>query len=86
MACQIRATATRETTQAVLASMPNNEAIRKMIRRHRNEIAAPLPVPIDLVQLNIPDQFRYIAIPPDQNELFLLSDSGVYMETNSPKR
>lgn len=62
-------------SQAALASMPRTDALRKVVRRQRNQINAPPPAPLNLMDLEIPDKYQFIEVN-GQEERFLLRDSG----------
>ncbi|XP_038653015.1 uncharacterized protein LOC119965989 [Scyliorhinus canicula] len=63
-------------SQAEQGSLPCASALKKTIRRKRNQISVPPPDPIDLHQLAIPDEYATYETEPNQKELFLLKDSG----------
>lgn len=63
-------------SQASQAALPNNSALRKVIRRKRNQIhAAPLD-PVTLQELILPDRYKLYQPQQGLNENFLLHDSG----------
>ncbi|XP_068204653.1 uncharacterized protein [Palaemon carinicauda] len=60
--------------QAVQGSLPNSSALKKTIRRKRNQISASPPNPVDLNHLAIPDEYSTYKTEPNQKEDFLLKD------------
>ena len=61
----------------VLAKMPNKEASRKLIQRHRNVTTALPSQPVDRASIVIPEQYEMYEERPGHEERFLLWDSGV---------
>ncbi|XP_050516377.1 uncharacterized protein LOC126891239 [Diabrotica virgifera virgifera] len=62
-------------SQAAQASMPDQCALRKIVRRKRHEVLAPPPAPTSAVDLVLPE--RYTTIDAHgENEQFLLADNG----------
>ena len=57
-----------------------------MVKRARHEIDAPPAVPNDLMQLQIPENYQRYERNENENEQFLLADSGVYLENNRAQR
>ncbi|KAK4873809.1 hypothetical protein RN001_013169 [Aquatica leii] len=62
-------------TQACQGKLPNNCALRKVVRRKRNEIQAAPPNPIRLEDLIIPERYKIYERQPGLVENFLLADS-----------
>ncbi|KAL4097696.1 hypothetical protein QTP88_022427 [Uroleucon formosanum] len=56
--------------------LQNNEALRKMIRRKRNEVNSAPAAPIDLKTLQLPEIYKTYSPNDEINEQFLLADSG----------
>lgn len=86
-----RAEATLEATSQVLtecvtagsviscgaqAALPRQEALKKMIRRKRNEISAVPPSPLSLEHLEIPEGYTTYKCSHGSEETFLQADSG----------
>lgn len=86
-----RAESTLETTSQVLnecisagngiprsvqAVLPRQAALKKTIRRKRNEISAAPASPVSLEQLIIPDQYKTFKCNDGFEDTFLLADSG----------
>lgn len=69
---QIMNTSLYNSTAAAKTQAPNKEAMRKIIMRKRNEVAAAPPNPDLIEELVIPDEYKYI-----NGELFLVGDSLV---------
>lgn len=65
-----------DVPEAVLASIPNNAALRKIIRRKRNQINAAPADPADLNDLVLPNPYKVYVPRPGTEETFLLSDDG----------
>lgn len=64
------------TPQSVQGSLSSADAMKKIIRRKRNEISAAPPDPLDLHELVLPEKYRCYQSDPDTREDFLLNDSG----------
>ncbi|XP_050515126.1 uncharacterized protein LOC126890310 [Diabrotica virgifera virgifera] len=64
------------TSQASQARLPNSCALRKTIRRKRNEIQAAPPNPVNLEELRIPEHYRIYEVSDGVEENFLLADNG----------
>ena len=62
--------------QAVQGSLPSSSGLKKTIRRKQNQISAPMPNPVNLNQLAIPDKYSTYKTEPIQKEAFLFKDSG----------
>ena len=52
----------------------------------RKEAAAAPAVPNNIQQLQVPDAYRNYTRAGDQQELFLLADSGVYTEAGDERQ
>ncbi|KAB0802861.1 hypothetical protein PPYR_05047 [Photinus pyralis] len=63
-------------SQAAMASLPQLGALKKTVRRKRNEVNAAPPAPLNLQTLQIPDEFKMYAFDNGIEENFLLYDSG----------
>ncbi|KAL4088634.1 hypothetical protein QTP88_023741 [Uroleucon formosanum] len=63
-------------TQSAKGILQNNEALRKMIRRKRNEVNSAPAAPIDLKTLQLPEIYKTYSPNDEINEQFLLADSG----------
>ncbi|CAI6358531.1 unnamed protein product [Macrosiphum euphorbiae] len=63
-------------TQSAKGILQNNEALRKMIRRKRNEVNSAPAAPIDLKTLQLPEIYKTYSPNDGINEQFLLADSG----------
>nr|CAD7198176.1 unnamed protein product [Timema douglasi] len=63
-------------TQAAKGVLPKADALKKLVRRKRNQINAAPPVPANLQTLIIPDRYKMYVSETDIEENFLLSDSG----------
>lgn len=62
-------------SQAAQAALPKNQALKKMIRRKRQEINAAPPAPLRIEDLIIPEEFKtYTTNGIVEN--FLIADSG----------
>ncbi|KAF0985637.1 hypothetical protein HZS_4142, partial [Henneguya salminicola] len=68
--------ALQQASTAVQATMPNKDAIRKVIQRRRNESQEAPPQPPDRASIIIPDTYRFYEVTPGRMEEFLLWDSG----------
>uniref|UniRef100_A0A6P7F682 UDP-glucuronosyltransferase 3A1-like n=1 Tax=Diabrotica virgifera virgifera TaxID=50390 RepID=A0A6P7F682_DIAVI len=64
------------TSQASQARLSNSCALRKTIRRKRNEIQAAPPNPVNLEELRIPEHYRIYEVSDGVKENFLLADNG----------
>lgn len=62
-------------SEAGQAALPNHGALKKMIRRKRNEINAAPPAPQRVEQLVIPEEYQFYEVN-GHRENFLLYDSG----------
>lgn len=58
------------------AALPNHTAMKKMIRRKRNQIDLAPPTPVSREELVIPEKYKVYASANNVEEQFLLSDSG----------
>lgn len=67
-------------SQAAQATLPNHDALKKVIRRKRNEIIVVPPYPLSLEQLVIPDQYKNYFNERGEEEVFLLIESGPGVE------
>lgn len=63
-------------SQACQGALPSHSALRKKIRRKRNEINFAPPEPLDLESLEIPEEYSVYEIRDGESENFLLYDSG----------
>ncbi|KAI3421228.1 hypothetical protein GPALN_016376 [Globodera pallida] len=79
-AATIRAQELMNVSDTVLAAMPSKSATKKLIQRARHEICEAPPVPNELSQLEIPKAYQFYKHSEDNEEQFLLADSGVYKE------
>jgi hypothetical protein len=66
----------RNTSQACHGRLPNIGAMRKLIRRKRNEIQAAPPNPTTLEELVIPESYSLYTVQDGVQENFLLADDG----------
>ena len=73
---QIHNQAVRFTGQSVQGQMPSISVTKKLIQCAPAQNEAPLPTPIHLASLVVPDQYKFYHPSPDVYELFLLGDSG----------
>ncbi|XP_031340835.1 uncharacterized protein LOC116168947 isoform X2 [Photinus pyralis] len=60
------------TSNISQASLPNNYALKKMVRRQRNELKRAPPNPQSVEELIIPDEYTIYHAEPGRNENFLL--------------
>lgn len=65
-----------EISQAAQASLPNSEALKKLVRRKRNLIKSAPPNPTNARELVIPDEYKCYEMSNGQSENFLIADSG----------
>lgn len=63
-------------SQACQGTLPNQSALRKVIRRKRNAINCAPPDPLTLESLQIPEKYTLYEIREGESENFLLYDSG----------
>lgn len=82
---KVRAENTQETAQQIISTevgalsqtaavaLPAVPNIRRCIRRYKQQVSAPLPLPSDRSSLVIPDEYKSLS----GGEQFLLYDSGV---------
>lgn len=77
-ACQVINECTQNTDIACQGaqSLPNQQALKKLIRRKRNEIHQAPSNPINLADLEIPECYKTYESEPGKTENFLLADSG----------
>jgi hypothetical protein len=69
---QIVAAFSGDVSSSVAGQLPTVRNIKQAIRRARRRVAAPLPSPLNLHDLELPDHFKKTAVGDD----FLLYDSG----------
>lgn len=69
---QIVATVSSDVGTAVAGQLPTVRNIKQTIRRVRRQVRAPLPTPLNLQDLELPDNFKRTMAGND----FLLYDSG----------
>ncbi|KAK9752397.1 FLYWCH zinc finger domain [Popillia japonica] len=73
---KIKKTGCRDPRIDVPRALPNQPALKKLIRRKRNEINQAPANPITLSALEIPECYRVYISEPGNSENFLLADSG----------
>ncbi|KAI4469530.1 hypothetical protein MML48_1g04323 [Holotrichia oblita] len=61
---------------ACQGALPSQGALKKTVRRKRNQINHAPPNPATLNELEIPEHYRSYDVTPDTTENFLLADSG----------
>uniref|UniRef100_A0A6P7FMX7 Uncharacterized protein LOC114331989 n=1 Tax=Diabrotica virgifera virgifera TaxID=50390 RepID=A0A6P7FMX7_DIAVI len=66
----------RNTSQACHGRLPNTGAMRKFIRRKRNEVHAAPSNPTTVEELVIPESYRVYTLQDGVEENFLLADDG----------
>lgn len=66
----------KNVPRSVLAALPVQTALKKMIRRQRNEVNRAPPVPRSLEELEIPEKYKTVMGRDNEEEDFLLADSG----------
>ncbi|CAK5025603.1 unnamed protein product [Meloidogyne enterolobii] len=76
----LRANTLQNVPTPILAQVPNKQAVKKIIKRARTEIEAPVAVPLNLEDLQIPQHYQIYMRTEAVGEQFLLADSGVYIE------
>ena len=69
-------TCTSLINQAVQGALPSNDALRQTIRRERGRNNIAPQNPVDTVQLEIPDQYKKYFFNQNDEEDFLIADSG----------
>jgi len=60
-------------TQAAQGQLPMLESLKKVVRRRRNQVQAPLPMPATLQDLRIPQEYQLYEYQPGLFEPFLLA-------------
>ncbi|KAL7073059.1 hypothetical protein ACQ4LE_008166 [Meloidogyne hapla] len=70
----------------ILAQVPNKQAIKKIIKRARIEVEAPPAAPLSLELLQLPHNYQIYKRTEEQEEQFLLADSGIYFEGGRQQR
>lgn len=74
--CQVINECTQNTDIACQGALPNQQALKKLIKRKRNEVyQAPLN-PTTLASLEISEYYKMYESEPGNTENFLLADSG----------
>ncbi|KAI1699355.1 BTB/POZ domain-containing protein [Ditylenchus destructor] len=73
---QIISTVASNLPDYVKAHLPKKHALKHIIRRQREELVRPPPVPDSVDLYVIPDRYRVYSPHPGTEEQFLLSDSG----------
>lgn len=74
--CQVINECTQNTDVACQGALPNQQALKKLIRRKRNEIHQAPSNPTNLADLEIPECYKTYESEPGKTENFLLADSG----------
>jgi len=74
--CQVVNECTQNTDVACQGTHPNQQALKKLIRRKRNEIHQAPSNPKNLANLEIPECYKTYELEPGITEYFLLADSG----------
>ncbi|CAI6344403.1 unnamed protein product [Macrosiphum euphorbiae] len=67
---------TSSLSQAAKGVLPNNDALKKQIRRKRIVAQFAPPAPLDLISLEIPEMYQTYSPEEGIHEQFLLADSG----------
>ena len=67
-------------SQAGIMRLPNRQAMRKMIRRKRNEISQVPDNPKTIQELELPPDFKIYKPTPETEEKFCLMDRGIGQE------
>lgn len=65
---------------AGMAQLPNRQAMRKIIRRKRNEVNQVPENPRSIQELQLPEEYMLYKPTPDTNENFCLMDRGAGSE------
>ncbi|KAI1697099.1 hypothetical protein DdX_18696 [Ditylenchus destructor] len=73
---QIISTVASNLPDYVKAHLPKKHALKHIIRRQRDELVRPPPVPDSADLYVIPDRYRMYSPHPGTEEQFLLGDSG----------
>ncbi|KAI1691104.1 FLYWCH zinc finger domain-containing protein [Ditylenchus destructor] len=73
---QIISTVASNQPDYVKAHLPKKHALKHIIRRQRDELVRPPPVPDSADLYVIPDRYRMYSPHPGTAEQFLLADSG----------
>lgn len=74
--CQVINECIQNTDVACQGALPNQQALKKLIRRKRNEINQAPSNPTTLADLEIPECYKMYESEPGTFENFLLADSG----------
>uniref|UniRef100_A0A1I8B1V3 Uncharacterized protein n=1 Tax=Meloidogyne hapla TaxID=6305 RepID=A0A1I8B1V3_MELHA len=74
----IRTRVLQQIPTPILANFPSKNATKKLVKRVRKEIEAPPPIPATIEELEIPEPYRRYRRNVDEDEKFLLFDSGLY--------
>lgn len=73
---QVINSCTENLTLACQGALPKQDALKRIVRRVRNEVISAPPNPSDLTTLVIPDAYKIIKMAGGTEENFLLFDSG----------
>jgi len=76
LTCQIINECTQNTDVVCQGALPNQQALKKLIRRKRNEINQAPSNPTTLADLEIPEFYKMYESEPGNFENFLLANSG----------
>nr|CAD2171607.1 unnamed protein product [Meloidogyne enterolobii] len=82
----LRATTFENIPTPVLARLPNKDATKKIVKRVRQKEDAPPAMPMNVAQLQLPEDYQTYKRSEGREERFLLADSEVYEENNQMHR